>query len=164
SRRPRLRRDRTGARGARTVHRARFERLARQYDLGEGAVGAALESLAEADSPDDRLRDANEARADASGALGNATISEQRAKEKLDDANRHRNELDAPAQPARGELPDSAELADRDAHDTEQRAHVLARDADAIDDDLDSATRQLAAATRSLERIDQARKRAGSLG
>jgi len=146
------------------LHRARFERLARQYDLGEGAVGAALEALGEADSPDDRLRDANEARADASGALGHATISEQRAREKLDDANRHRDELDAPELPAHRALPASAELADRDAHDIEQRAHALARDADAIEDDLDGVIHQLTAASRSLERVDQARKRAGSLG
>jgi hypothetical protein len=146
------------------MHRARFERLARQYDLGEGAVGAALDALGEAGSPDDRLRDANEARADASGALGHATISEQRAKEKLDDANRHCHELAAPALPERRELPDSAELADRDAHDIEQRAHALARDADDLEDELDGVTRQLAAASRSFERVDQARKRAGSLG
>src|SRR6185295_12294305 len=85
------------------LHRARFERLARQYELGEGAVGAALEALGESDSPEDRLRDANEARADASGALGHATTSEQRAREKLDDANRHRDELDPTAPPPRAE-------------------------------------------------------------
>jgi hypothetical protein len=146
------------------MHRARFERLARQYDLGEGAVGAALEALGEADSPDDRLRDANEARADASGALGHATISEQRAKEKLDDANRLRHELDAPVLPAHRELPDSADLADRNALDIEQRAHALTRDAGALADELDGVTHRLADASRSLERIEQARKRAGSLG
>src|SRR5262249_22684185 len=46
----------------------------------------------------------------------------------------------------------------------EQRAHGLARDADAIEDEHDGASRQLLAATRSLERIQQAHKRAGSLG
>ncbi|HSS01045.1 MAG TPA: hypothetical protein VLM79_28505 [Kofleriaceae bacterium] len=146
------------------LHRARFERLARQYDLGEGAVGAALEALGEADSPDDRLRDANEARADASGALGHATTSEQRAKEKLDDASRHRHQLDPAAPPPRAELPENPELADAGAHDTEQRAHALARDADAIEEDLDATSAQLAAATRSLELVQQAHKRAGSLG
>jgi hypothetical protein len=149
-----------------TAHRARFDRLARQYDLGEGAVGAMLESLGEADSPEDRLRDANEARADASGALGHATTSEQRARERLDDAVRHCRELDAPGPEALA-LPDSAELAERDAHDTEQRAHELTRDADALEDELDGpggVSRQLAASIHARELAHQARKRADSLG
>src|SRR5262249_27211994 len=95
------------------IHRSRFDRLARQYDLGEGAVGAAPERLGEAASPEDRLRDANEARADASGALGHATTFEQRAREKLDDANRHRDQLDPSALPARRALPDDPDPADR---------------------------------------------------
>jgi hypothetical protein len=140
--------------------RLRFERIARQYELVEDDVVALLETLAEADSPDDRLRDANDARAAANGVLGQRTTTEQRAKEKLDEAARRCDELAAREQPA---LPDDADLADRDAHEAEQRAFVKTRDVEELEDELDADSQRIAASSRALELVKEARKRAVSI-
>jgi hypothetical protein len=140
--------------------RLRFERIARQYELVEDDVVVLLETLAEADSPEDRLRDANDARAAANGVLGQRSTTEQRAKEKLDEAARRCDELAAREQPA---LPDDADLADRDAHEAEQRAFVKTRDVEALEDELDSDSQRIAASSRALELVKEARKRAMSI-
>jgi hypothetical protein len=142
------------------VQRARFERLARQYDLTEDDASAVLDALGDSDSPEDRLRDANEARASANGVLGQRTTAEARAKEKLEEATRHRDELDAPALSA---LPEHAEVADRDAHEAEQRAFVKTREAQQLEDELDAASSQITTASRALELVKEARKRATSI-
>ena len=143
------------------AQRARFDRIARQYGLDEDSVSALLDTLGESESPEDQLRDANDARATANGVLGHKTTFEQRAKEQLDAANRAVAELDASPLAS---LPESADAADRLAHDAEQRAHTLTREADRLDDELERQTRQIAQLTRTRDLIEEARKRAGSIG
>ncbi len=141
--------------------RARFERIARQYELVEDDVAAMLDALAETDSPEDRLRAANDARATANGVLGERTTTEHRAKEKLEEVVRRVDELEAPPLPG---LPTSADAADGDAHDAEQRAHVDARRANELDDELATVSNDIATASRALELVKEARKRAQSIG
>ena len=141
--------------------RVRFERIVRQYELAEDDVAAVLESLSETDSPEDRLRAANDVRAAANGVLGQRTTAEQRAKEKLEEARRLVEELEATPPEL---LPDSADAADGAAHDAEQRAHLDTRTAEQLEDELATVSDDIAAASRALDLVKEARKRATSIG
>src|SRR5262249_26784705 len=114
-----------------------------------------------ADSPEDKLRDANEARAAANGTVGQRTTIEQRAKEKLDEAMARRDELEAPPF---GEPPALPELADQGAHEAEQRVFVRTRELEQLEAELDTLEERNATASRALDLVKEARKRATSIG